>query len=338
MTVKKRHHIETKLLPNGENACKIKKSKSVQITSGLLLLLATVIWGSSFVTQTDSAKHMEAFTLMAYRSYIASLALGIIIFIRHLFSKEKNTDLRTEASKTARAGIICGVAFCLAAVLQQMGIYYNTVNLGIDTAGRAGFLTALYIVLVPIAAMLFGKKCGVSIWVGAAFCLVGMYFLCFSGEGGFSLGDIFLLGCALAFTAQILVIDMLCCKYDSLWICFWQFFTSAVISTPITLIFESNTAEGLYTAFPSMIYLGVIGSAVAYTIQIAAQKNLHPGVASLIMSFESVFATLAGVILLNESMTVIQVFACCSIFAGILIAQFGSYLKVFTMKRKSSSI
>ncbi len=315
-----------------------EKSKSVQLVSGLLLLFATVIWGSSFVTQTDSAKHIETFTLMAYRSYIASLSLGIIIFIRRLFGKRKNGAVKGEAVKTARAGIICGAAFCLAAALQQMGIYYNTVNLGIDTAGRAGFITALYIVLVPIAAMMFGKKCSASIWVGAVFCLGGMYFLCFSGQSGFSLGDVFLLGSAAAFTVQILVIDMLCYKYDSFVICFWQFFTAAVISTPLSLIFESNTAEGLYAALPSMLYLGVIGSAVAYTIQIVAQKNLHPGVASLIMSFESVFATISGVIILNESMTAVQIFACCSIFAGILIAQFGSYLKYFLMKRKSSYV
>lgn len=311
----------------------VKKSKSVQIISVLCLLFATVIWGSSFVTQTDGAKHMQTFTLMAYRSYIASFAMGIIILVRYLLNKKNDkcvfktkSEKRDNFIKTSRAGILCGASFTLAAALQQMGIYYNTVVLGIDTAGRAGFVTALYIILVPIAAMMFGKKCGASIWIGAVFCLTGMYFLCVSGEGGFSLGDIFLLGCALSFTAQILVIDMICYKYDSLVINFWQFFTAAIISTPISLIFESNTMENLYDALPSMLYLGVIGSAVAYTIQIATQKNLHPAVASLIMSFESVFATIAGVVFLDESMTAVQILSCVAIFIGILIAQFGSYV------------
>lgn len=309
------------------------KDKSIKFLSALLLLLATVIWGSSFVTQTDSAKHIETFTLMAYRSCIASVSLGIIIFIRHLYNRRKwvknEEKNRKNCFKTAKAGVFCGVAFTLAAALQQMGIYYNTTVLSIDTAGRAGFLTALYIILVPITAMLFGKKCGMSIWIGAVFCLVGMYFLCFSSKVGFSFGDLFLIGCAFAFTAQILIIDMICYKYDSLWICFWQFFTAFVVSVPLALIWESCKTEALVAALPSMLYLGIVGSAIAYTIQIVAQKNLHPAIASLIMSFESVFATVSGVIFLNETMSAIQIVSCCAIFAGILIAQFGGYLVEF---------
>ena len=311
----------------------LNKSKSVQIASALLLLFATVIWGSSFVTQTDSAKHISTFTLLCYRSYIASFALGIIIFIRYLIrkSKVKNAVCSNKSSfwKMTGAGIFCGVMFTLAAALQQMGIYYNTIVLGIDTAGRAAFVTAMYIIFVPIVAMLFGKKSGASIWVGAVLCLGGMYFLCVSGGGGFALGDIMLVGCAVAFTGQILVIDMVCYKYDSLWICFWQFFTAAVISTPIALCFESISIDGLYAALPSMLYLGIIGSAVAYTIQIVAQKNLHPAIASLIMSFESVFATLSGALFLGEKMTLIQGVSCFAIFMGIMVAQFGGYVKDF---------
>ena len=323
----------------------MNKQKRTSLLSGLALLAVTVIWGSSFVTQKIATDYVEPYTLMASRGILASITLGIIVLFRNLFAKVKTekTSIKYRHGKftTVSAGIICGLAFAAATTLQQMGIHYNSVVAKIDTAGRASFLTALYIIIVPFASFFLSKlgmlKKSLSplIWVATVLCIGGTYFLCSMSEGGFTLGDLMLIGCAIAFTVHIFIIDMLCCHFDPIYISLFQFITTFAVTIPLALIFETPTVENILHALPSMLYLGVLGSALAYTVQIAAQKNLHPAVASLIMCFESFLATVAGAIFLHEKMTTVQYLACTAIFIGILIAELGQVLPTSFGKKSS---
>ena len=307
-----------------------------QITSILLMLTATLIWGTSFVAQTDSTKYMGPLTFMAARSFVGAFALLLVILIRNRIKKrhsENSENKNIQLKRIILIGLICGGAIALATGLQQWGIYYNSSILGIDTSGKGGFLTATYIIFVPIFSLFFKKSSSISIFFGAALGFLGMYLLCI-GDGFFiTLGDVLLIGCALAFTVHILVIDLMCKDIEPILLSFIQFLVAGLILTPISILTERNIAVSLGSVIFQIIYLGVFSSAIAYTIQIVIQKNLHPAVASLIMSFESVFATIAGAIFLNEKMTFQQIIACIVIFLGMIVAQFGEYIIKFFKSR-----
>ena len=314
--------------------------KKKQITSILLMVLATLIWGTSFVAQTDSTQYMGPLGFMASRSFVGALALLIVILIRRAVNIKNQTAKKItykSIKKTLLIGIVCGAAIALATGLQQWGIYYNSLILGIDTSGKAGFLSATYILFVPIFSLFTGRKSGYSIFFGSLLGFIGMYLLCVGNGFSITLGDILLIGCALAFTIHIIVIDVLCKEIDPLVLSCIQFFIVGIILTPISLLTEGNIEVSFNDVIFSILYLGIFSSAIAYTIQIVIQKNLRPAVASLIMSFESVFAALSGAIFLKETMTTQQYIACMIIFLGMIVAQFGNYIlnyikSIFTKK------
>lgn len=282
-----------------------------KILSILILLFGAFVWGVAFVAQRQGSI-IGPFTLLSARSLLGGVALLPVIGMQSLFGTKKKT---TAVTKTLwKGGILCGIALAVASALQQIGIADTS-------AGKAGFITALYIVIVPIIGIFFKRKASFPVWIGVAIATAGMYFLCV--EGGFSVskGDYLLLGCALCFSIQIMLVDHFAPKVDGVKLACIQFLTCGVVSLVPALIFEHPTIAVLQSAWMPILYLGLVSSAVGYTLQIIGQKNVPPALASLIMSLESVFAVLSGWIILDESLSRREMFGCALMFVAIILAQ-----------------
>lgn len=284
----------------------VKKTISI-----LLLLLAAFVWGVAFVAQRQGT-NIGPFTLLASRSFLGSVALLPIIGIQSLFGTKITSS--SNSKNLWKGGILCGIALAVASALQQIGIADTT-------AGKAGFITALYIVLVPIIGIFFKRKASFPVWIGVVVATVGMYFLCV--EGGFSIakGDYFILGCALCFSVQIMLVDHFAPKVDGVKLACIQFFTCGVVSLVPALIFEHPTLAVIQSAWMPILYLGLVSSGVGYTLQIVGQKNIPPALASLIMSLESVFAVLSGWLILQETLSKREMLGCALMFIAIVLAQ-----------------
>ena len=260
-----------------------------QIGNSLLLLLTAVIWGVAFVAQSVGLEYVEPFTFTCVRSIIGGLVLIPCIILLKKWKKGFATKIEWIG------GICCGLALCAASNFQQIGMQYTTV-------GKAGFITALYVVLVPIFGLLFKKKVSTMIWFCVALSVVGLYLLCMP-EGGLALafGDFLVLICAILFSAHILVIDHFSPKGDGVVISCIQFFTCGILSGVVMVFTETPTIGNIMDAKWAILYAGVLSSGVAYTLQVVAQKNVNPTVASLILCLESVVAVLAGWMILGIS-------------------------------------
>ena len=226
---------------------------------------------------------------------------------------------------TIIAGILCGVALCAAANFQQFGIaaYPN----GVAASGRAGFLTATYVIMVAVCAKFFGKKLHPIVWLSVIGCIAGMYLLCMSeGLSGLYIGDLLLLICAICYTCHILMIDRFT-HIDSIKMSCVQFLVCTILSAIGMLIFESPDLPALSDAWFEIFYAGVMSSGVAYTLQMAGQKHAEPAVASIVMSLESVFAALAGWIILKERLNTLELIGCGLVFAAVIFAQLPEFMK-----------
>lgn len=283
--------------------------------SVLLLLLTAVIWGVAFVAQSVGGDSVGPFTFLASRSFIAGLALLPVIAWR---------NRRATAAKTTSAssrtlwlgGILCGTALMVASAFQQIGIGDpNT------TVGKAGFITALYIVIVPLAGIFMKKRIPVTVWIGVALATFGMYLLCITESFSISYGDVLILICAVCFSVQILLVDHFSPKVDGVKLACIEFFTCGTLSFVMMLITETPTWGSVLEAWMPILYAGLFSSAVGYTLQIVAQKNVPPTLASLLMSLESVFAVLAGWVILGQSMSGRELIGCVLVFAAVLLAQ-----------------
>lgn len=283
--------------------------------SVLLLLLTAVIWGVAFVAQSVGGDSVGPFTFLASRSFIAGLALLPVIAWR---------NRRATAAKTTSAssrtlwlgGILCGAALMVASAFQQIGIGDpNT------TVGKAGFITALYIVIVPLAGIFMKKRIPVTVWIGVALATFGMYLLCITESFSISYGDVLILICAVCFSVQILLVDHFSPKVDGVKLACIEFFTCGTLSLVMMLITETPTWGSVLEAWVPILYAGLFSSAVGYTLQIVAQKNVPPTLASLLMSLESVFAVLAGWVILGQSMSGRELIGCVLVFAAVLLAQ-----------------
>lgn len=283
--------------------------KKAQLGNSLLLLLTAIIWGSAFVAQSVAQDYIESFTIICTRSIIGGLVLIPVIFA---LGKWK----RGFATKTEwLGGICCGIALWAASGFQQVGMAYTT-------AGKAGFITALYVVIVPILGIFMRKRVSMAIWFCVALAVSGLYLLCVP-KGGFSLGagDLLVLVCALLFSIHILVIDYFSPKGDGFVISCIQFFVCGIISAVFMLLTETPSIGNILEAKWALLYLGVLSSGVAYTLQVVAQKNVNPTVASLIMCLESVVAVLAGWIILGENLSTREIGGCVLMFSAIVLAQ-----------------
>lgn len=290
--------------------------KNPKVRQVVLPLLAAVIWGCSFVTQSLSASRMGTFSFGMMRMILASLFLLVLVGIsRRLHPREKYT--REQKKTLLRGGIACGIMLAAAINLQQYGMKETS-------AGKAGFITALYIVLVPVFGLFIGKKPSRRVWFFVALAVGGLYFLCFTGEEGlaFSDGDFYIFLCAIAFALHIMVIDHFGSRVDSIELSCAQFITVAVISGICALLFgERITAEEITTCLPYILYAGILTGGVGYTCQIVAQKDGDPTVVSLLLSLESFFAVVSGAIFLHERMSLREYFGCALMLTAVVLSQ-----------------
>ncbi len=285
----------------------VKKTISI-----FLLIITSVIWGVAFVAQSQGSDTVGPFTFLAARSLIASAALLPVIGVQSLFGTKKKS---AASSKLLwKGGALCGIALAVASVLQQIGIAETSV-------GKAGFITALYIVIVPIIGLFFKKKVSFPLWAGVVLATVGAYLLCVTEEFTVAKGDWYVLACAFCFSVQIMLVDHFAPKVDGIKLACIEFLVCGVISLVPALIFEQPSFSDLQSAAMPILYTGLLSSAVGYTLQIIAQKNVPPALASLIMSLESVFAALAGWLLLQQTLQIREMIGCALMFVAIILAQ-----------------
>lgn len=291
----------------------------MKLRNSLLLLLTATIWGVAFVAQSVGMDYVGPFTFVFARNVIGGLVLLPVIAVlgKSGGPRPKETpEERAKARKTlAIGGICCGTALCAGSITQQFALLYTPV-------GKAGFLTACYILIVPLLGLLFGRKCGLKLWCGVALAVAGLYFLCMTGGSfGFATGDLIGLSCALLFSIQIMTVDRFAPLTDGVKMSCIQFFTCAAISGIGMLIFEHPTWANILAAWKPILYAGAMSSGVGYTLQIVGQKGMNPAVASLIMSLESVISVIAGWLLLGQSLSGREIFGCVLMFGAIVLAQ-----------------
>lgn len=293
------------------------KKQTIPLKNSLILLLTATIWGVAFVAQSVGMDYVGGFTFNAVRSIIGSIVLlPVILFL----DRQKTPAVRTEEEKKSgqktllMGGIACGICLCLASNFQQFGIKYTTV-------GKAGFITACYIVIVPILGLFLKKKCGPYIWGAVVMALIGLYLLCITDGFSIGKGDILVMICAVLFSLHILVIDYFSPKVDGVKMSCIQFLVCGILSGIPALIFENPQISSILAAWQPILYAGVMSCGVAYTLQIVGQKNMNPTVASLILSLESCISVLAGWIILSQSMSRKEILGCVIMFAAIILAQ-----------------
>ncbi|MBQ7346907.1 MAG: DMT family transporter [Clostridia bacterium] len=291
------------------------------LKGSLILCLASLIWGLAFVAQSDAADKVPPLLFNSLRALIGALFLFILILFRNrkthrpLFPKD--TEQR---KKTLIGGGLCGLLLTVSVNLQQFGISYYPD--GVAAEARAGFLTALYVILVPLISVFLGKRIGLPLLGAVALAMGGIWFLCFSdGVGGIYLGDLLIFLCAVSFSLHILVIDRYVDTVGGVTLSFWQFVVCGVLSAILSLIFEDAVWQNVLAASPQILYLGIFSSGIAYTLQIIGQRFAEPTVASLSMSLESVFAALGGWLISGNRLSGREVLGCALVFCGIVLAQ-----------------
>lgn len=299
---------------------------SMKVRNSLLLVLTALIWGSAFVAQRQGGDVIGPFSFNGIRSFIGGAALiPVILLVDRIAPSDRKPKNREDRRRLLLGGACCGVVLFLASSAQQLGLTMGT------PAGKAGFLTACYILLVPILGLLLKKKCGWNIWIGIVIAVVGLYLLCMSGSLSFQASDLMVLACALLFAIHILVIDHFSPLVDGVRMSCIQFWVCGILSLfPIFFSEMNHSISGIVEwaqplatmdAWIPILYAGVLSSGVGYTLQIVGQNGLNPTVASMIMSLESVFSVIAGWLILGERMGVRQLAGCGLIFAAILLAQ-----------------
>ncbi len=293
-------------------------TKKDNLIGSLLLLVTAFIWGSAFVAQSTGAEYVGPFTFICLRNILGAVVLLPVIFTLDTIKKKNGTyqkfgkkDYKTLFS----GGIACGVALCFASVFQQLGIDEGT------EPGKAGFITALYILLVPIFSIFLKKKVRPVIWLCVAVSVVALYLLCVKEDNSVRVSDIFVLICAALYSVHILIIDKFSPKTDGVRLSAVQFAVASVISFIPAVVFEGIDFDAIISAAPSVAYAGIMSSGVAYTLQIVAQKRTEPTLASMVMSLESVFAVLTSLVVLHQVPSFREAVGCALMFGAIIVAQ-----------------
>lgn len=285
-----------------------------QLKGSLALLCGTMIWGSAFIAQSVGMDLIGPFTFQAIRCALAVIFLFLLTLVfdwkigfQKSLAKWKNKQLWI-------SGGVCGAALFVAASLQQVGLIYTE-------PGKAGFLTAMYIVLVPILGIFLHRRPGLNAVFSVVLALMGLYLLSFMGVSSINVGDLLLIGCALAFAVQILLIDSFAQNLDGLRLNCVQALVVAVLSLPWMLLTEELDMGNILACWLPLGFAGILSMGVAYSLQIVGQKNLEPTTASLIMSLESVFAALGGWLILHNTMTPRELLGCALVFGGVILSQ-----------------
>lgn len=282
-------------------------------------ILAAFIWGTAFVAQDLCADSIGAFAFNATRYFIAVLALLVVILISDKLKKNKPT-LTAQEKKAANkqlwlGGLCCGAALAIASNFQQAGLVAGT------DAGKAGFITALYVVLVPVFGLFFKRKVSLPTWIAVVLSVVALYLLCIKGDFSLAPGDLLVLVCAVCFAVHILVIDHFTAYCDGVKLSCLQFLFAGIISTICMFIFEDVDFAAILSCALPLLYVGIFSCGVGYTLQILAQKDSNPTVVTILLSLESVFAVIAGAIILKQQLTVREYIGCAIMFAAVILAQ-----------------
>lgn len=284
------------------------------------LFLTALIWGTAFVAQRMGSEYVEPFTYLAWRSWAAVLFLAPLVRVMDHFSGRRGIDNRRPKTVSDRrllivGGCLSGFMLWAACAAQQIGIAHTT-------ASKAGFITALYVVIVPLLSIFIRKRPSVQIWACVALALIGLYLLCMK-TASFRLeyGDAWELACAFFFAVEILLVSYYCSRVDPVRLSFVQFLVVAILSTILMLLIEHPTVDGLRLALPSILYAGIFSSGIAFTLQIIGQVGVNATVASLVMSLESVFSALSGWLILHERMSPRELSGAALMFLAIALSQ-----------------
>ena len=295
-------------------------------------LLAAIIWGTAFVAQSMGADHVPPFAFNAARSVVAVITLAIILLISKAIKPRQGDAPKPKSNKKALllGGLCCGTAMAVATGLQQIG-------LGETDAGKAGFITALYIVLVPVFSLFLGRKTSLLTAFSVVVTVIGMYLLCVSDGFTIQSSDIYIILCGVVFTVQIMCIDHFAPQTNSIALSLAQFAVMAIESALVSLLFETPEWEGLVAACLPILYLGVFSSGIAYTLQIYAQKGSDPTIVALLLSLESVFGAIAGALLLDETMTGREYLGCALMLIAVVLSQLPPDMIKNALRRKAKS-
>lgn len=291
--------------------------------ANLLLLITAIIWGFAFVAQRAGMEYLGPFTFNTARFTLGSLSLVPLLLINKRKKFNRSTIISFDNKTLLYGGLAAGLFLFLGASLQQTGMVYTT-------AGKGGFITGFYIILVPILGLFIKQKTSALTWLGALVAIVGLYFLSVTKNLDINIGDILVFSASFFWAGQILVIGFFSNKTDSIQLAFLQFLICALLSFISALIAENIILNNLYLAIIPILYAGIFSAGIAFTLQVIAQKESHPANAAIIMSLESVFAVIGGWMILSETIPLRGFFGCVLMLTGMIISQ--SYL----FKRKNN--
>ena len=293
--------------------------KHNQVRQVVFPILAAFIWGTAFVAQDLCADSIGTFAFNATRYFIAVLALLVVIAVSD--KAKRNRPMPTAEEKKAAnkqlwlGGLCCGVALAIASNFQQAGLVAGT------DAGKAGFITALYVVLVPVFGLFFKRKVSLPVWIAVVCSVVALYLLCIKGDFSLAAGDLLILVCAVCFAVHILVIDHFTAYCDGVKLSCLQFLFAGIISAVCMFLFETVDFAAIWSCILPLLYVGIFSCGVGYTLQILAQKDSNPTVVTILLSLESVFAVIAGAIVLHQQMTAREYIGCVVMFVAVILAQ-----------------
>ncbi len=278
----------------------------------ICLTLCAIFWGMAFSAQSSAMDHVEPYTFVFLRSAITCLALLISMPLLNRLNPANNAPTASNRRHLA-VGALCGAFLVLATILQQVGLVTTT-------TAKSGFITALYIIIVPILGIFLGRKPRAAIWLGVLVSLIGLYFLCWQGTLNVNVGDLFTLGSAVVFAVHIQLIDRLGGNLNSIKLSAIQFGAAAVIACAVMLLFETPNLDGILACWTDILYVAIFSGALGYTLQIVGQKSTDPTLASLIMCLESVFAALGGWLVLGEALSGREILGCALMLSASVIA------------------
>ncbi len=278
----------------------------------ICLTLCAIFWGMAFSAQSSAMNHVEPYTFVFLRSAITCLALLISMPLLNRLNPANNAPTASNRRHLA-VGALCGAFLVLATILQQVGLLTTT-------TAKSGFITALYIIIVPILGIFLGRKPRAAIWLGVLVSLIGLYFLCWQGTLNVNVGDLFTFGSAVVFAVHIQLIDRLGGNLNSIKLSAIQFGAAAVIACAVMLLFETPNIDGILACWTDILYVAIFSGALGYTLQIVGQKSTDPTLASLIMCLESVFAALGGWLVLGEALSGREILGCALMLSASVIA------------------
>lgn len=310
--------------------------KSQKLKGNLILLLTALIWGSSFVAQSKGVELISPMAFNGIRSMLGALVLIPVIFLLDSGKKKKGLTLQKVDKNLIIGGIVCGIFLCIASTLQTAGMVYTS-------PGKSGFITALYMMIVPIIGLFYGKKTQAITWISVVIAIVGLYLMCINPANETNstiVGDVLTFFCAIVFAFHILAIDHFSPKVDGVKLACLQFFVCGLLNLIYVFLFEETEIEPILNCWVSIGYSGIFSCGIAYTLQIVGQKYTDPTSASILMSLESVFATLTTVILValgwnltGGQLTAREIIGCVIMFIAIILVQLPEIRKAYFVKK-----